>query len=254
MWNHVQPFWKSLKSSIRSYKTKQTCTVNSKGIKPIRYNPGGLDLYLLLRHLVRSNTVGRRKRQNQEGKGKRKTNYSWLSSSGIAPADLQKKSSIRRVPAGIGLSGAGREVIRSVEGWSEVCDGTGSESMRKSLVGWCLLAAVLMCSSFTVFRFFSMAISADFSDINWRKSSVEHETRKRASECTLLMSLSSFMIFFTRPDGKAGRIAAAFSCSAINDSRHERTQWRSLADVQRSLGFGANSTCGFSLLVSSPGF
>lgn len=45
-------------------------------MKPIRYNPGGLDLYLLVRYLVRSNTVGQRKRQNQEGKGKRNTNYS----------------------------------------------------------------------------------------------------------------------------------------------------------------------------------
>lgn len=136
---------------------------------------------------------------------------------GASFADLWKMWSIRRVPAGTGFSETETERFWSVAGRSEGCeDGMGSESRRKSLVGWCFLTAIRMCSSFTIFRFLSVVISADFSARNWRKSSAEHVTRNRASEFTLLMSLSSFMIFLTLPIGSSGWIASAFSSSAID--------------------------------------
>lgn len=45
---------------------------------------------------------------------------------------------------------------------------------------------------------------------------MEHETRNKASEFTLLMSLSSFMIFLTLAVGNSGRIGSTASSSAID--------------------------------------
>ncbi|KAL4573048.1 hypothetical protein LXL04_019841 [Taraxacum kok-saghyz] len=75
----------------------------------------------------------------------------------------------------------------------------GSESRRKAAVGWCLLTAILRCSRFIVFLFFSTATSDDFSANNLTKSSVALEITNRASALILLISLSSLIIRFTLP-------------------------------------------------------
>lgn len=115
--------------------------------------------------------------------------------------DFWKNASIRRVPVGSSFSVDNRGRFWTLGEGSDGCEGTRSESRRKSLVGWCLFTATLKCSSFMVFLFFSKATCADFSVRTSRKSSVELAIRCRAYEFTLLMSWSSFMIFFTRPNG-----------------------------------------------------
>lgn len=152
-------------------------------------------------------------------KGKKKSIYESFIWTGASFAGLAKKSSIRRVPTGrTGLSATGRARVLSVAGLSEDWVGTGSESRRKSLVGWCLWTATRRWSSFTIFRFFSVATCADFSASDRRNSSVAYETRNKASELTLLMSLSSFMIFLTRPVGNSDRAGlSVFSASSAID-------------------------------------
>ncbi len=112
----------------------------------------------------------------------------------------------------------------------------GSESRRNSLVGWCLLTATRMCSSFTIFHFFSIVTSTDFLAKKWRKSSAEHETRDNTFEFTMLMSLLSFMILLTRLVGNSGRIVSVFSSSAIGETQASILE-RCLERIKTILGF-----------------
>ncbi|RHN69243.1 hypothetical protein MtrunA17_Chr3g0122581 [Medicago truncatula] len=118
---------------------------------------------------------------------------------------------MRRVPTETDL---GRSTTAAGLSDFTVSDGTGSESSRKSLIGRFLFTAILICSSFTVLRFFSIATSADFSASNCKKSSVDRDTKNKASELTLFTSLSRVIIFFTLLFGNSGSNDSVFSSSS----------------------------------------
>lgn len=151
----------------------------------------------------------------------------------VSPADLWKKCSIRRTPGGSGFSSPCEDegLVWSDKGRTGGWEGIGRESRRKSAVGGCLLAAILMWSVLMVLRFLSRATCMDFSVRKWRKRSVEREMRKIASEFTLMISLSSFTIFLTLPNGNAEqRIGSSSFPSSIVAEREKAREtvffWR----------------------------